>query len=812
MTLRRSRVGCLLLAASVWGGGMASAQSFESDVAPLVETSCLQCHGARTVTPLNLERVGYDLTDPETFKVWEKVYERLERGEMPPASAREPDRSAVETALGSLQQSLVEANVAARGEQRTPLRRLTRLEYGYTLADLLFIDEAIASEVAQVLPAEADSGGFDTTAVTQSMSPLHVQSYLTAADRALDAALVIGAKPELQQVHIDYVNSPGLNLLEDCDFLACGAILKQDDGFATFTPISSTFMFHSMAEQFFVTYPGRYRVTVDAYPYNAKTPVNLTMYSGSKPGSAASLDALLGELELVGDETGTLTVTPFLRPGDLVVPSLAANDHPPEDNPSSYFVPTKHVRDYVGEGLVMKSMSIDGPLFDSWPPRSTRALLPGIEFDEQGEPQLTQTPHAHMIEIVGQFATRAFRRPLGRGELESYVKLATPLLADGQSLVDAVRVSLRAVLSSPAFLYQAGGPGTLDDYELATRLSYFLWRSMPDQELFDLADAGQLSDDDVLAAQVERMLDDERNLRFVKDFGGQAFRLYELRATLPDPSLYPTYDDRLAQAMERETEMFLTELIASNEGISSVIDADFTFVNRQLAEHYGLEGIEGERMRRVSLPKDSPRGGLMTQASILKVTANGTTTSPVPRGNFVLSHILGQEPPPPPPGVAGLEPDIRGTTTVREQLDAHRNNAVCASCHRKIDPPGFALEAFDAIGEFRTHYKVSEGWKENNGFPFTTYADGPVVDASGVTPQGDQFTGIQEYKELLLDQQLDQVARHLTTELLTFSTGAKVEFADRASVEHILAGLRDRGYPIRTVIRDVVTSPLFRSN
>ena len=188
------------------------------------------------------------------------------------------------------------------------------------------------------------------------MSPLHVQSYLMAADRALDAALVIGAKPELQQVHIDYVNSPGLNLLEDCDFLACGAILKQDDGFATFTPISSTFMFHSMAEQFFVAYPGRYRVTVDAYPYNAKTPVNLTMYSGSKPGSAASLDALLGELELVGDETGTLTVTPFLRPGDLVVPSLAANAHPPEDNPSSYFVPTKHVRDYVGEGLVMNCL------------------------------------------------------------------------------------------------------------------------------------------------------------------------------------------------------------------------------------------------------------------------------------------------------------------------------------------------------------------------------------------------------------------------------------------------------------------------
>ena len=303
------------------------------------------------------------------------------------------------------------------------------------------------------------------------------------------------------------------------------------------------------------------------------------------------------------------------------------------------------------------------------------------------------------------------------------------------------------------------------------------------------------------------MLDDPKAARFVKDFAGQAFRLYELRATTPDPGLYPEYDDLLGQAMARETELFLADLIAENLSSGTLIGADFTFLNRRLAEHYGIDGIQGQEMRKVRLAADSPRGGLLTQASIHKITANGTTTSPIPRGNFVLASLLGQPAPPPPAAVDIPEPDTRGTTTIREQLDAHRASPVCASCHRVIDPPGFALESFDPIGGFRTNYRVSGG-ERNRGE--VQYTEGPPVDASGVTPEGNAFAGVEEYKQLLLEQELDQVARHLATSMFVFSTGAEIEFADRDAVEQIVDEGRDEGHPVRTMVHRVVQSDLFR--
>ncbi len=797
------------------GAGVASAQSVQADVKPLVERSCLGCHGERTVTPLNLARLGFDLSDRETFRAWERVVDRVDRGEMPPAGSPRPDQAVARTAIGSLKRALVEANLAARGGQRSPLRRITRLEYAYTIQDLLSIDETIATDLGRTLPPEADSGGLDTVAAHQNMSPLHVRAYLDAADTALDAALPLGPRPPGTRHTINYATSRYLGGIATAKGLGLGIVKKLDDAFVAFFDFGSTYTFHSDSEGFRVRFPGRYKVAVEASSYQATTPVTLKLYKGRKQGIVASLDELIGSFDLVGNVPRTVEVMPYLRPGDLIGLSVADLDVPPSGTPgtSDPAVGYGGMKDYEGEGIALKTMTIEGPLVETWPPESTRQLLTGVAFDEAGEIRLTKEPYAHVVDIVARFAPRAFRRPLAEGELEAYASLARPLLADGRPFLEAVRVPLRAILSAPPFLYHAGeGKSSLDGFELATRLAYFLWRSLPDEELFDLARQGRLTEPAVIARQVDRLLDSPKRERFIKDFAGQAFRLYELKATSPDAGLYPEFDDRLGQAMERETELFLGELVTRNLGADHLVDADFTFVNRRLAEHYGITGIEGQQMRKVKLAENSPRGGLLTHASILKVTANGTTTSPVPRGNFVLARLLGTPPPPPPPGIAGLEPDTRGTTTIREQLTSHRANPACATCHRKIDPPGFALESFDPIGGFRTHYRASGGEMNFGGFKMPApYREGPPVDASGVTPDGEAFAGIEDYKRLMLRKDLGQVAHHLVSQLLVYATGAEIEFADRDAVERILSTIRDRGYPIRTMIHEVVRSDLFRS-
>ena len=797
-------MACLALLIPGFVPSGAGAGSLEADVASLFEASCLKCHVGTEMTPLDLTLLGHDLADRETFRLWERIFDRVSGGEMPPPGARRPARRIVDSALDSLRDALLEANRAERAGQRTPLRRLTRLEYEYTIQDLLGIDPDVAASLANDLPEETDTGGFDVVAENQGISPLHVRSYLTAAAGALDEALRTSSRPETRTVEIDYRKSPYLNRNSVGEYLGAGIVKIVDDAAVMFFEGGSTYTFHSMTEGFLVELPGRYRVTLEVYPYQATSPITLTLFHGNQQGVAtAALNSLIGSFDLVEPEGRVVEVVPYLRPRDLVAPSLADAYRPPDDK-VSYFAPERNVQDYPWEGIAFRTMTIEGPLFDEWPPRSTRELLAGIEFDEAGEPVLTKAPYEHVVDVVARFGPRAFRRPLSEGELKTYAALAKPALEAGLPFLEAVREPLRAMLIAPAFVYHVGSQrAALDDFQIATRLSYFLWRSMPDRELSDLAAAGRLSDGDVLAGQVDRMLDDPKSQRFIEDFAGQAFRLYEMNATTPDKALYPEYDSRLGQAMARETRLFLAELVAENLTVGNLIDSDFTFLNRRLAEHYGIEGITGQHMRKVAIPEDSPRGGLLTQASIHKITANGTTTSPVPRGNFVLANVLGQPAPPPPAGIEGLEPDTRGAVTIREQLDRHRTDTVCNSCHRNIDPPGFALESFDPIGGFREAYRIP-GEEGAGG-----YREGLPVDVTGVTPQGQVFVGIEEYKKLLYGNELDQVARHIASQLIAFATGAPVEFADRDDVESLLAKVKDEGYPLRSMIREVAKSDLF---
>ena len=803
------------LAAMLVAGASGSAEAFESDVRPLLESSCLACHSNLILSSLDLTTTGFDLSDGATFRTWERVFDRVQRGEMPPPPMPSPDAAVVDPALAALDRALTEANLEARGPQRTPLRRLTRLEYQYTIADLLKIDPDIAGAIAEALPAEADTGGFDTVAAKQGISALHVRGYLDAADAALDVALDTGERPKTETFRVEYAKSGYLGFMHDAEILGGGITKLVGDAVATFFDGASTYMFHTDTEGYAVPQAGRYRVSVEAYPYQASTPVTLTLFKGNEGvAAAAALTDLIGSFDLVGDESRTVSVTTFLKPGQVISPSVADLDKPPGDY-VNYYAPDKNVRDYKGEGIAIKWLAVEGPLFDAWPPEGTRTLLGDLKVVD-GKVQLAKDAYAHVLDVVADFAPKAFRRPVALEEAEAYARLAKPLLAEGRDFIDALRVPLRAVLSAPPFLFHGTAPAPendalLDDYGVATRLAYFLWRSPPDDRLLALAGNGKLSDEATLAAEVERLLDDPRSERFVKDFAGQAFRLYELHATTPDAGLYPEYDERLGQAMAAETELFFGELIDGNRSVGHLVDADFTFVNRRLAEHYGIDDIGGQHMRRVDLPPESVRGGLLAQAAIHKLTANGTTSSPVPRGNFVLANLLGQPAPPPPPNVAGLEPDTRGTTTIREQLQAHRENPMCATCHTVIDPPGLALESFDPIGGFRTTYRASGDEVEVNGDRYPgPYKQGLPVDPSGVTPEGVAFSGFAQYQRFLLDQKLDLVARHVVSELLVLATGAEVGFADRRERDAIVAALATGNYPLRTMIHEVAKSDLFR--
>lgn len=483
------------------------------------------------------------------------------------------------------------------------------------------------------------------------------------------------------------------------------------------------------------------------------------------------------------------------------------------------------IQGFTGAGLALQWVEVEGPILDQWPPRSLKNLFGDVPVEKIEDPKrardkrvayelLPGDPKQTGKEVVERFAERAFRRPLDDGEADRFVKLAMDELDQGVPFVEAMQVAFRAILTAPQFLLFEEAPGPLDDYALVSRLSYFLWSTLPDEELLKKAAEGKLSNPEVLRGQVERMLGNEKARAFVQNFTGQWLDLRNIDATTPDMKLYPEADELLQVSMVQETEAFFAELLNRDLPVSNVIHSDFAMLNSRLAAHYGIEGVDGENLRKVSLPPDSPRGGVLTQASVLKVTANGTTTSPVLRGAWVMKKLLGLQPSPPPPGIGSIEPDTRGATTVREQLDKHRNSESCAGCHSRMDPPGFALECFDVIGGFRERYRSQDKGDTvtvKNTRNRRQYVKlGLPVDASGQLADGRSFDGIQEFKKLLLTEQ-DQVLTALAGKILTYATGAGVSFADRDSVSAIVTKTKQGGGGLRTLIHEVVQSPVFQT-
>jgi hypothetical protein len=426
-------------------------------------------------------------------------------------------------------------------------------------------------------------------------------------------------------------------------------------------------------------------------------------------------------------------------------------------------------------------------------------------------------PREDAERLLRSFLKRAYRRPVAEADVRRFLRLFDDQYQRGAGFTRSLLSSYTAVLSSPGFVFVEENPGRLDDHALATRLALFLWNSTPDDALRALADRGELTDPDVLRAQAGRMLEDPRSLRFVEAFTDDWLDLRKIDDTSPSTTLYNDYelDDPLKLAAIEETRLFFAELLRADLPARNAVDSDFTFLNERLADHYGIGGVSGVAFRKVTLPADSPRGGLMTQASVLKVTANGTTTSPVLRGHWITERILGLETPPPPPTVKAVEPDIRGAVTIRQQLEKHRADVSCASCHSKMDPPGFALESFDVMGGYRQRYRaVAESVPPVKGFGMNGQAfafhEALPVDSAGALPDGRPFRDVRELKRLLVRDERP-IARNLARQLSIFATGAPVRFSDREEIERILDAAKESHYGVRSIVLAIVQSDLFRN-
>jgi mono/diheme cytochrome c family protein len=759
---------------------------------------CAACHGAeKPKGNFRVDRLSEDFADKAQREQWSAVLEQLKTGAMPPKGKPRPVEKEVETLTGWIGARVQAAEADRRTKQgRVVLRRLNQAEYQNTIRDLLGVEV----DLKEILPSDASTDGFDTNAEALHVSSFLMEQYLEAADRVLNAAIANGPRPALIKRRFS---------LKD-ERPSGDVYRKLEDAFAIFSSWASANIQVTLW-QFRTREPGKYRFRISAYGFqSAGKRITFHVQAGGLTG--VTDNHLVGHFDVPADQP---TVVEFVEPLEARNTIRIITDRlgviPP-------VVQKVGAENYKGPGLAVQWIEVEGPLHDAWPPDSHRRLFgdlprtPAPVPDKRDRVEVTsKDPTADAQRLLRDFTRRAFRRTVTDEDIKPFLARVQTKLTEKYTFEQAMRVGFKAVLVSPEFLFLREKPGKLDDFALAARLSYFLWSSMPDEELLGLAEQKKLSQPDTLRQQVERMLKDAKASAFTENFAGQWLGLRNIDFTVPDPTLYPEFDDVLKVAMVQETLLFFDEVLKKDLSLTNFVAADFTMLNGPLAKHYGIPGVEGLAFQRAALPKDSHRGGVLTMASVMKVTANGTSTSPIIRGAWVLDRILGTPPPKPTVDIEAVEPDIRGATTIREQLAKHRAKAECANCHTKIDPPGFALESFDVIGGWRENYRsIGKGDPVTLDGRRMRYLKGPAVDPADVLPDGRKFRSIDEYKQLLL-QDKDQLARALAEKLLTYGTGSAPGTTDKPAVEALIGKIREKDYGFRTLVHAVVQSELFQS-
>jgi mono/diheme cytochrome c family protein len=782
--------------------GAAEPIGFEQDLQPFFKANCLRCHDAKKHEgDLRLDLLGVDYTSPKIMGHWEEILNRINSGEMPPKSEPRPKPDDVARVAEWIADQLHESETRRQaGAERIAFRKLSREEYANTIHDLLGVQFDVKAPTG--LPEDPDWKGFERIGSVLTLSPAHVEKYLAAAELVLDEALSLRPEPKRELIRWTPFDLRFKNLQKE--FEARGTADQVRVELMPNNHVSDTWPVDIKAS-------GEYllRIKLSGLRAVAGRAPRLKVY-------LSNIDKTLLERDVDTPEDKPITIETRVHLAAGKYPVRLANSVPGPDpgarrsrhGPGGTAFTNMRNRapwqlkltddDFnpIEPTLIIDSVEWDGPIIESWPTASHRRIFFGGEEAPKDS--------AYAREILTRFAERAWRRPVMPNEVERLLKPVETALKLGDSFESAVNQGLVAVLCSKSFLYLEEGraedrSGQLTDWELASRLSYFLWSSMPDQRLLDLARAAKLRKPATLLSEVRRMLADPKAAAFAQSFPRQWLQLRKVGMFVPDKGLYPEYDENLEQSMIAETVGFFGEVLQTNGSLREFLDSDWTMINERLAVHYGIEGIHGDQLRRVTLKPEHHRGGILTHAAVLSLTSDGTRHRPVHRGVWLLESIIGKPPPPPPANVPQLSTPAadQQKTTLRQKLELHRSDPNCTACHQKIDPLGMAFDNYDAIGRWRSVETIREG----------AGAD-PTLDPSGQLPDGRTFRDSHDLRQLLVAD-VDKFATAFTEKLATYALRRGVTFSDREALKHVVEQAQRNDYRLNSLIESLVTSPLF---
>lgn len=832
---------------------------FEKMVQPFFRQHCERCHSQKKAEgEFRVDLLTPGFGDLVNRGHWSEVVNVLNGHEMPPEDEPQPSVDSAAAVIDWVTENLAREE-RARRNSAIVLRRMNRDEYRNTIRDLAGVDVDVSG-----FPQDPSAGGFDNNGQTLSVSPLLLELYYRATGKILDKALVTEPQPPTLKWRFEPESgdSDSNRVVYDGQRLIVNGGKSRVEGDFKVMHHESWDR-HLNIRDFALPHAGRYILRIRA---TGKVPTREEVVESAETYLRKRLDDQMKEnpkgekwhrqgYEETLKHFRTDPMYDYGPPRLKVTQTLAGQprvitefDVDASGNEfRNYEIPVDFTTDRAGFEVIyayaiprelenfwfqtgdnfarpeawVDWIELEGPINLQWPPESHRRIMLSENFDTAPGDAMRRRPEAERI--VETFLKRAFRRPVSKDELADKMRLYDAAAAMDGSLIEAIRPALAAVLVSPNFLYLAE-PSTdsgiadatgavseapnhrhrLDQYQIASRLSYFLWSSMPDDRLFSLASENKLTNPAVLESEVDRMLADPKADAFVENFAGQWLGLREVGANPPAEDLYPRYDRHLEQSIVGESQAFFAEILREDLSVMNFVASDFVVINERLGRYYGIPGVRGDHFRRVDVPKSVHRGGVVTQASVLSITSNGTRTSPVKRGTWVMKNILGIDPGLPVANAGDISPKVPGIdkATVRQRLEIHRTLPQCARCHNKIDPLGFALENFNAAG----------AWRDREGFGYKGRIDrnDPLIDASAKMIDGTEFVGVDGLQKVLLKQE-DLFLKCLSGKLMTYALGRELGVADAPFVNQAVDHMNSNGDSLRSLIRWIVKSEVFQT-